>query len=158
LVAAIRHFLKSNSKVVNKPWREGEKGLRVYLDISKARERLGYEPMVNLLDGIRNTALYIASDVLGWDEKALDELRHDTFGIPAGGKRVGEVLKSTLGEDEEPAGPTGVPSAATLANDTAVIDEQEQQDLTEALVAATNKLRNVSGVTGVSYDGINLVV
>jgi nucleoside-diphosphate-sugar epimerase len=81
LVAAIRHFLKSNSKVVNKPWREGEKGLRVCLDIAKARGQLGYDPMINLLDGIRNTALYIASDALGWDEKALDDLRQNTFGI-----------------------------------------------------------------------------
>lgn len=79
------------------------------MDISKAKEWLGYEPMVNLLDDIRNTALYIASDVLGWDEKQLDTLKYDTFGITSGGKRVGEVLKSTT-EDEESSAPKGVPS------------------------------------------------
>jgi hypothetical protein len=68
----------------------------------------GYKPMVNLLDGVRNTAIYIASDVLGWNDKLLDELSSQNFGIPRSGKRGGEALKSREEDEEEPV-PTGVP-------------------------------------------------
>lgn len=96
LVAALRHLLKpvSNSKIVNKPWREGEQGLRVALDISKAREKLGYEPMIKTLDGLRSELLWLASDVLLWNEDQMDKLQAAFFG-PNSGRRVGEVKKET---------------------------------------------------------------
>lgn len=90
LTKVIRTISQSQSTVVNKPWRPGEHGLRVVLDISKAREKLGYEPKIDLIQGggLRNTMLYIAREVLHFPEDELVRLQR-TLGIINGLQQVG---------------------------------------------------------------------
>lgn len=60
LVNAIRTIVRSESRVAFNPWRPGEQGLRVWMDISKAREKLNYEPLIDMIPaGLRNTILYV---------------------------------------------------------------------------------------------------
>lgn len=63
LVSAIKLITKSESQVQYGPWRPGEEGIRVVLDITKAREKLGYEPRIRLIEGLKGTAQHIAK----WD-------------------------------------------------------------------------------------------
>ena len=55
LAEKIIELAVSSSKLVQKPWRPGEKGLRLVLSIDKAKKELGYSPAVSLEDGLQRT-------------------------------------------------------------------------------------------------------
>jgi nucleoside-diphosphate-sugar epimerase len=66
-----------------KPFREGEEGLRVFLDIKKAGELLGYKPEYPMtgLDssGLKSTIEWIANWVLNFQEDEMDLLRKKMY-------------------------------------------------------------------------------
>lgn len=51
----------SKSEIQHLPQREGEQGLRLVPDISKAKRILGYEPRVSFEQGMRETAMWVGS-------------------------------------------------------------------------------------------------
>lgn len=73
------HTKYDDVKIQFKPFRAGEEGLRVHLDISKAKELLGYEPQVPMTgfdaSGLKTTIEWLANWVLNYDEKDMDNLR-----------------------------------------------------------------------------------
>src|SRR5215510_3420903 len=73
LVSAIKLLTKSQSQVAYGPWRAGEQGIRVVLDITKAREKLTYEPRIRLIEGLKGTAQHIAKYDLNLSPDALAE-------------------------------------------------------------------------------------
>lgn len=79
-------FTKADNKDVKvkfKPFRAGEEGLRVCLDITKAKKLLDYEPMYPMTgigsSGLKTTIEWIANWVLNFDEDEMDELRHEMY-------------------------------------------------------------------------------
>jgi len=48
-------------------YRKGEEGMRTYLDISKARTELGYEPRVGLEEGLKITYSWLQQHLDYWD-------------------------------------------------------------------------------------------
>jgi UDP-glucose 4-epimerase len=70
------------------PQREGEKGARIVLDITKAKQKLKmidnrgqegpWEPEINLIDGLKNTIYWTASRI-GYDEKELEHINKVLF-------------------------------------------------------------------------------
>ena len=76
LAKSIKRVLKSQSNIEIKPWRPGEEGLRIKLDISKARKVLKYEPRVQLFpDGLADVAEYVAFYDLMWSKEEVARLR-----------------------------------------------------------------------------------
>ena len=70
LAKSIKRALKSQSNIEIKPWRPGEEGLRIKLDISKAQKILKYEPRVQLFpDGLADVAEYVAFYDLMWSKE-----------------------------------------------------------------------------------------
>jgi nucleoside-diphosphate-sugar epimerase len=73
----------SDSMIDYRPFREGEKGLRVFLDIKKARELLNYEPQIPMTgvdsSGLKSTIEWVANWVLNFDEKEMDLLREKMY-------------------------------------------------------------------------------
>jgi UDP-glucose 4-epimerase len=55
LAEKIIELAGSKSRLVQKPWRPGEKGLRLVLSIDKAKRDLDYSPAVSLEEGLRRT-------------------------------------------------------------------------------------------------------
>lgn len=51
----IIELTNSRSVIVFKPWRAGEKDVRLPMNIEKARRELGYEPPIKLEEGLRRT-------------------------------------------------------------------------------------------------------
>jgi len=51
----IIRLTNSSSKIVFKPWRAGERGVQLPMNIGKARRELGYEPPFELEQGLRRT-------------------------------------------------------------------------------------------------------
>ena len=49
----------SKSEIITKPWRPGERGLRLYLSIEKAKKELGYFPTYSQEDGLVRTINWI---------------------------------------------------------------------------------------------------
>lgn len=78
-----------------KPWRAGEKGLRVLLDIKKAKEKLGYYPLYDMQAGLKMTAKWIGRDVIGFDEEDMDKLSAilDPEDAINSGQKVGETTQ-----------------------------------------------------------------
>ena len=78
-----------------KPFRAGEQGLRVWLDITKAKEKLDWIPKVDLNDGLRYTAEWMGQ-VIGFDKEDMETF-HDILwkhkeAIGGGNmKKVGET-------------------------------------------------------------------
>jgi len=54
---------KSASKVVFRPWRAGEQGLRLALDISKIKQKLKYQPLIDMEQGLRMTGTWVLETV-----------------------------------------------------------------------------------------------
>jgi UDP-glucuronate 4-epimerase len=86
LIHLIRHTLgmKEDEVTINyKPFRAGEEGLRVCLDISKAKKLLNYEPQYPLTgidsSGLKTTIEWMANYVLNYDEKEMDNLRQKFY-------------------------------------------------------------------------------
>lgn len=82
LIHLIRHTLglkEDDIKIQFKPFRAGEEGLRVCLNIKKAKELLGYEPQYPMTgidsSGLKSTIEWMANWVLNYDEKEMDNLR-----------------------------------------------------------------------------------
>lgn len=71
--------VSTNSMIDYRPFREGEEGLRVFLDTTKAKELLGYEPEYPMTgvdsSGLKSTIEWIANWILNYDEKEMDTLR-----------------------------------------------------------------------------------
>jgi nucleoside-diphosphate-sugar epimerase len=59
LAETIIKLTDSKSKIVETPWRPGEKGVRLYLSIEKAKKELGYEPKYSLEQGLNRTIDWI---------------------------------------------------------------------------------------------------
>lgn len=86
LIHLIRYTLglkEDEIKIDFKPFRQGEEGLRVWLDISKARKLLNYEPLYPM-SGVDSSALkttieWIANSHLNYDEKEMDALRKTLY-------------------------------------------------------------------------------
>ena len=74
LIRAIKMYTGSTSEISFGEWRAGEKGLRVALNINKAKEKLGYKPNMGLLEGIADVAIWIAQDILQWEPKEVNDL------------------------------------------------------------------------------------
>ena len=75
---------KGHDSMINyRPFREGEEGLRVFLDIKKAGELLGYKPEYPMtgLDssGLKSTIEWIANWVLNFQEDEMDLLRKKMY-------------------------------------------------------------------------------
>lgn len=71
-------------KMINyRPYRAGEEGLRVCLDITKARNLLNYEPEIKMTgvdaSGLKTTIEWMAHDVLHYDENEMDNLRKNMY-------------------------------------------------------------------------------
>lgn len=79
-----------------KPFRAGEKGLRVWLDITKAKEKLGWIPNVSLHDGLRHTAEWIG-ELVGFNTEERTILHQSLwlhkYALSGAGKKVGETLQ-----------------------------------------------------------------
>ena len=73
LVKSIISITGSDSRIEYLPWRPGEQGLRVVLDISKAREKLRYEPDTELMHKIIDVAIWIANYILYWDDARIEK-------------------------------------------------------------------------------------
>lgn len=65
------HITRSHSGISFEPQRPGEQGLRVVLDITLARELLGYTPKVSFWDGLERMAAWLAKD-LGLEHALVD--------------------------------------------------------------------------------------
>lgn len=63
LAKVIKIVTMSKSDIITKEERVGESGLRLVLDITKAKNELGYEPKVNLVDGLMLTARDILDEL-----------------------------------------------------------------------------------------------
>ncbi len=61
LAETIIRLTGSKSKVVNKPWREGEQGIRYPLSIEKASLELGYRPKHTFEEGLGRTVEHLKS-------------------------------------------------------------------------------------------------
>lgn len=59
--------------VDRKPFRAGEKGMRMVLDISKAKEKLGWEPAIDLVKGL-NTVLRWVNQFANTDARYKEEM------------------------------------------------------------------------------------
>ena len=86
LISLIGHMIGrkfDDIKIQYRPYREGEEGLRVCLDITKAKKLLGYEPQYPMNDidssGLKTTIEWIANWVLNFDEKEMDLLRQKMY-------------------------------------------------------------------------------
>lgn len=55
LAQEIIRITGSASKIVSKPWRPGEKGLRLSVSIDRAKKELGYNPTYTLEEGLTET-------------------------------------------------------------------------------------------------------
>ena len=55
LAELIIKLTNSKSKIVETPWRTGERGLRLWLSIEKARKELDYEPKYSMENGLKST-------------------------------------------------------------------------------------------------------
>jgi nucleoside-diphosphate-sugar epimerase len=77
-----------------KPFRAGEQGLRVWLDITKAKEKLGWTPKVTLHDGLRHTAEWIG-EVVGFtmEERTILHQMLWLHKYAITGQKVGETLQ-----------------------------------------------------------------
>jgi UDP-glucuronate 4-epimerase len=91
LIHLIRHTLgmkEDEVKINYKPFRAGEEGLRVCLDISKAKKLLNYEPQYPLTgidsSGLKTTIEWMANYVLNYDEKEMDDLRRRLYPLRYG--------------------------------------------------------------------------
>lgn len=49
----------SKSQILSKPWRAGEKGLRLPLSVEKAKRELGYKPRISFKEGLAKTIEWI---------------------------------------------------------------------------------------------------
>lgn len=94
LAMAIKTLTNSTSDLKFREWRAGEEGLRVCLDIKKAQDAIGYEPVVKTIDGIKNTIRWMAQDVLEFDLDEMEELDR-TLGIIKKARKVGETTTMT---------------------------------------------------------------
>jgi len=56
---AIIKATDSDSPIIHVPWRAGERGLRLALDIEKAKRILGYSPKVSFEEGLKATIAWI---------------------------------------------------------------------------------------------------
>ena len=61
LAHIILSMTQSQSKIVNLPWRDGERGVNSLLDISKAKNMLRYKPRVSTATAINRTLDWIKS-------------------------------------------------------------------------------------------------
>ena len=79
-----------------KPFRAGEQGLRVWLDITKAKEKLGWIPNVSLNDGLRHTAEWIG-ELVGFNGEERSVLHQmlwlHKYAMTGVGKKVGETYQ-----------------------------------------------------------------
>lgn len=55
LAELIIRLTDSKSKIIETPWRPGERGLRLWLSIDKARKELNYEPKYSMEEGLKLT-------------------------------------------------------------------------------------------------------
>lgn len=86
LISLIGHMIRlkfEDIKISYKPFRTGEEGLRVWLDISKARQLLKYEPIYPMggidSSGLKTTIEWVANWLLNYDEKEMDVLREKMY-------------------------------------------------------------------------------
>ena len=86
LISLIGHMIGrkfDDIKIQYKPYRAGEEGLRVCLDITKAKKLLGYEPQYPMNDidssGLKTTIEWIANWILNFDEQEMDLLRQKMY-------------------------------------------------------------------------------
>jgi len=99
LAKAIKYALKSDSLIEIKPYRAGESGLRVALDISKARKKLGYEPKVQLFpDGLADVAEYVAFYDLMWSKEEVARLRGVIGRDP---KMAAQLMREEMAKEEK---------------------------------------------------------
>jgi nucleoside-diphosphate-sugar epimerase len=65
------------SKVRNVDWRyDFEKNLKIQMDISKAINKLGYDPEYNLIETIKTQVIpYVATNILDYTEEEMDDLK-----------------------------------------------------------------------------------
>lgn len=82
LIHLIRYTLGLREDEINiqfRPFRAGEEGLRVCLDIKKAKKLLNYDPLIPMSgvdsSGLKTTIEWMANWVLNYDEKEMDNLR-----------------------------------------------------------------------------------
>jgi nucleoside-diphosphate-sugar epimerase len=69
---SIKPMLRTKTPTIHVAWRnrEEEKDLHLWLDCKKAIDKLGYDPVKNLVYGVtRDTALWIAHYDLNWDAR-----------------------------------------------------------------------------------------
>jgi nucleoside-diphosphate-sugar epimerase len=59
LAELIVKLTDSRSEITNKPWRPGERGLRLFLSIEKARKELSYVPQYSQEEGLGRTIEWI---------------------------------------------------------------------------------------------------
>jgi UDP-N-acetylglucosamine 4-epimerase len=91
LIHLIRHTLlmkEDEITIQHRPFRVGEEGLRVVLDITKAQKLLGYSPQVPMSgidsSGLKSTIEWMANYVLNYDEKEMDDLRRRLYPLRYG--------------------------------------------------------------------------
>jgi len=72
-----------DSNINYRPFREGEEGLRVFLDTTKAKELLGYHPEYPMTSidssGLKSTIEWIANWILNYQEDEMDNLRRQMY-------------------------------------------------------------------------------
>jgi len=98
LIHLIRHTLRlKDVKILNRPFRAGEEGLRVFLDITKAEKLLNYSPLIPMNDidasGLKTTIEWMANSILNYDEKEMDDLRKNMYPL-----RYPELQDTTKGD------------------------------------------------------------
>jgi len=59
LATSIIELTGSRSKIQYKPWRPGEKGLRLFLSIEKAKREIGYSPRFTQREGLERTVRWV---------------------------------------------------------------------------------------------------
>ena len=59
LAELIVKLVGSKSEITSKPWRPGERGLRLFLSIEKAKKELGYFPTYSQEEGLGRTIDWI---------------------------------------------------------------------------------------------------
>lgn len=88
------------TRITNGPWRAGEKGLRVVLDISKARDKLRYEPDTELIQRIIDVAIWIANYVEYLPDEKIEAMV-EKWGRAATRAKGTPAEKEKLAQDEQ---------------------------------------------------------
>ena len=87
-----------DSNINYRPFREGEEGLRVFLDIKKAGELLGYKPEYPMTgadsSGLKSTIEWIANWILNYDEQEMDALRKQMYPARYPGSKKDDIQVS----------------------------------------------------------------